>query len=297
MSILANRETKVLIQGITGREGSHHTELMLQYGTKVVGGTSPGKGGQKVHGIPVFNTVWEAVEETGAEASIIFVPPRFALEALYEAVEAGLRLIICITEGIPVLEMMHAIRKIKILYPDTVLIGPNCPGLINPGECNLGIMPGNVFKPGNVGIISRSGTLTYQIAYNMVEAGIGQSTVIGVGGDPFIGTRFVDLIKMFNEDPKTEALCIIGEIGGTDEEEAAQYIKENVDKPVVAYIAGQTSPPGKRMGHAGAIISGSSGTAQSKIEAFKEAGVEVAKAPYEAAYILKNMLRKSLFSL
>jgi len=290
MSILVDRDTRVLVQGITGREGSYHTGLMLEYGTNVVAGCSPGRGGQEVHGVPVFDTVQEAVEKEGVEASVVFVPPKFAVDAVYEAADAGLRLIVCITEGIPVLDMMQALRRIKKLRPETRVIGPNCPGIISPGKCNIGIIPGGVFMPGNVGIVSRSGTLTYQIAYNMREAGIGQSTVVGVGGDPFIGTRFVDVVEMFNRDPDTRAVCIIGEIGGSDEEEVAAYIRDYVDMPVVAYVAGRAAPPGKRMGHAGAIVSASSGTAESKIRAFREAGVRVAEAPYEVAYILKGIL-------
>lgn len=289
MSILINRETRVLVQGITGREGSFHTSLMLDYGTQIVAGTSPGKGGQTHHGVPVFDLVEAAVKE-GVDASIIFVPSQFALDAVYEAAEAGIGLIICITEGIPINDTMICLRRIREFYPGTRIIGPNCPGVISPGKSSVSIMPAQVFKPGNVGVVSRSGTLTYQVAFNMLEENLGQSSVIGIGGDPFVGSSFIDIIKLFEKDPDTEAICIIGEIGGSDEEDAAAYIKNNVSKPVVAYIAGQTAPQGKRMGHAGAIVSASSGTAATKIQAFREAGVEVAKAPYHIPKLLRAAL-------
>lgn len=289
MSIFISSETRVLIQGITGREGSFHLEQMQNYGTNVVAGTSPGKGGRMHNGVPVFETVKEAAKE-GIEASIVFVPSRFAMDAVYEAADAGIKLIVCITEGIPSLDVMLGLRRIMGFYPETRIIGPNCPGIISPGKSSLGIMPGHIFHPGSVGVVSRSGTLTYQVAYNLRQEGFGQSTVIGIGGDPFIGTNFIDVIKLFERDPETEAICVIGEIGGSDEEEAAAYISKNVGKPVVAYIAGQTAPPGKKMGHAGAIVSASSGTAASKIAAFEEAGVRVAKAPYELPGLLKAAL-------
>lgn len=289
MSVLISEETRVLVQGITGREGTYHTMLMQEYGTKVAAGTSPGKGGQIHQGVPVFNTVAAAVRE-GIDASIIFVPSRYALDAVYEAAEAGVQLIICITEGIPVNDTMLGLRRIKEFYPHTKVIGPNCPGIISPGKSSVSIMPGHIFKPGSVGVVSRSGTLTYQIAFNMREENLGQSSVIGIGGDPFIGSDFIDIIKLFESDPETEAICVIGEIGGSDEEEAAIFIKENIAKPVVAYIAGQTAPPGKRMGHAGAIISSTSGTAATKIKAFQDAGVQVAKAPYQIPQLLRKAL-------
>jgi succinyl-CoA synthetase alpha subunit len=291
MSILISKKTRVLVQGITGREGSYHTAIMQEYGTNIVAGTAPGKGGQMYNGVPVFNTV-EAAAKEGVDASVVFVPAKYALDAVYEAAEAGIELIVCITEGIPVNDVMMALRRIRELYPHTRIIGPNCPGIISPGKSSLGIMPGHVFNPGNVGVVSRSGTLTYQIAFNMGEENLGQSTVIGIGGDPFIGSNFIDIIKLFEEDPETEGICIIGEIGGSDEEEAAAYIKENISKPVVAYIAGQTAPPGKKMGHAGAIVSASSGTAATKIKAFQEAGVKVARAPYEVPALLREALAK-----
>ncbi len=289
MGILISRETRVLVQGITGREGSHHTRLMQEYGTNIVAGTSPGKGGQVHNGVPVYDTVEAAMKE-GIDASIVFVPSRYAMDAVYEGAAAGISLMVCITEGIPAHDALLGQRRIREFYPRTRIIGPNCPGIISPGRSSVSIMPGKIFKPGNVGLVSRSGTLTYQIAYNMQEERLGQSTVVGIGGDPFIGTSFVDIIQLFQEDPDTEAMCIIGEIGGADEEEAAAYIKKNITKPVVAYIAGQTAPPGKRMGHAGAIVSASSGTAATKIKAFQEAGVQVAQAPYH----IPELLRKAL---
>lgn len=290
MSILISEETRVLVQGITGREGSYHTELMQEYGTNIVAGTSPGKGGQVIYGVPVFDTV-EAAAKEGVDASIVFVPSKFALDAVYEAAEAGIRLIVCITEGIPVNDAMVALRRINYFYPRTRIIGPNCPGIISPGKSSVSIMPGHIFKPGGIGVVSRSGTLTYQVSFNLRERNMGQSSVVGIGGDPFIGSDFVDIIKLFEEDKGTEGICVIGEIGGSDEEEAAAYIKENVSKPVVAYIAGQTAPPGKRMGHAGAIVSASSGTAASKIKAFEEAGVPVAEAPYRIPELMAEALK------
>jgi succinyl-CoA synthetase alpha subunit len=277
MSVLVDKNTKVIVQGITGREGSFHATQCKAYGTKIVGGVTPGKGGQEVEGIPVFDSVKEAVNNTGADCSLIFVPPPFAADAILEAVDAGIKTVICITEGIPVNDMIPVKNYIKTYYPDTVLIGPNCPGVITPEEAKIGIMPGHIFKKGNVGIVSRSGTLTYEAAFQLSNKGIGQSTVIGIGGDPVPGTVFSDVLKWFQEDPETEAIVMIGEIGGTAEEEAAEFIKEHVNKPVIAYIAGVTAPPGKRMGHAGAIIAGGKGTAEEKYRALESAGVTTVK--------------------
>ncbi len=288
MAILVGKDTRVLVQGITGRDGSFHTKLMLEYGTQVVAGVTPGKGGQEVHGVPVFDTVAEAVENTGANASVIFVPARFAADAILEAADAGVKLVVAITEGIPVHDMMRVMAYLK--NTSTRLIGPNCPGIITPGEAKIGILPGQIFTRGPVGVISRSGTLTYEIVSHLTAAGLGQSTAIGIGGDPIIGSRFIDLLKLFNEDPETEAVVVIGEIGGTDEQEAAAYIREHFTKPVVAFIAGRTAPPEKRMGHAGAIISGGTGTAAEKIAAFEAAGVPVAALPEEVATLVKEKL-------
>lgn len=290
MSILVNKNTKVLVQGITGHHGAFHAEKMLEYGTQVVGGVTPGKGGQKVHDIPVFNSVKEAVEKTGANASVIYVPAKFSIAAIQEAAEAGIRLVVCITEGIPALD----VAKIKpwLQQKKITLIGPNCPGVITPGECKIGIMPGYIHKPGSVGVISRSGTLTYEAVWQLTTRGIGQSTCIGIGGDSIIGTNFTDVLKLFQEDSKTEAIIMIGEIGGTAEEEAAQFIKKHVTKPVVSFIAGMNAPPGKRMGHAGAIIAGGSGKAQDKIEALLAAGVKVAPSPALLGETLAKVLGK-----
>jgi succinyl-CoA synthetase alpha subunit len=288
MGILIDDNTKVLVQGITGRDGSFHAASMLEYGTNVVGGVTPGKGGQEVHGLPVFDTVAEAVEATGANCSVIFVPARFATAALREAADAGLSLIVCITEGVPVLEMLgnyHYIRE-----KGARLIGPNCPGLITPGKSKVGIMPGHIHKPGGIGVISRSGTLTYEVVYNLTANGLGQSTCVGIGGDPVIGTGYIDLLELFNGDPGTEGIVIIGEIGGEDEEQAAEYIEKSVNKPVVSFISGRTAPPGKRMGHAGAIISGGKGTAEAKVEAFREADVPVADRPDQIPELIKEKL-------
>ncbi len=288
MSILVNNDTRLIVQGITGREGRFHTEQMLAYGTNIVAGVTPGKGGQEVLGVPVFDTVKEAKEATQANASIIYVPARFAGDAILEATAAGLDLVVCITEGIPVLDMV-TVKAFVDQHP-TRLIGPNCPGLISPGQAKVGIMPGNIHIPGPVGVVSRSGTLTYESVFALTHKGIGQSTVVGIGGDPIIGTKFIDVLKMFQDDPETKAIVMIGEIGGNDEEMAAAFIKEYVTKPVVGFIAGRTAPPGKRMGHAGAIISGGKGTAAEKIKALEAAGVPVASHPEEIAELIAQRL-------
>ncbi len=289
MSILVNKDTRLIVQGITGREGMFHTTQMVAYGTKVVAGVTPGKGGQWVldDKIPVFDTVKAAVETTGANTSVIFVPARFAADAIFEAADAGVELIVCITEGIPVQDMMRV--RAYLDQKGSRLVGPNCPGLLTPGEAKVGIIPGNIAIPGNVGVVSRSGTLTYEVLYAMKLLGIGATTTVGIGGDPVNGTSFLDTLKMFEEDPQTEKVVLIGEIGGTDEQKAAQYIADHMTKPVVAFIAGQTAPPGKRMGHAGAIVEGGEGTAAEKVEALEAAGVKVAKHPEEIAHILKSL--------
>jgi len=289
MSILVDENTRLLVQGITGREGTFHTQQAVAYGTKVVAGVTPGKGGSAVDGVPVFNTVQEAKEKTGANASVIFVPPPFAADAILEAADAGLPLVVCITEGIPTLDMARVMDNLS--RTKTRLIGPNCPGIISPGKCKIGIMPRHIHLRGNVGVVSRSGTLTYEAVGQLTALGIGQSTCIGIGGDPIIGTTFVDVLRLFNEDSETHGIVMIGEIGGTAEEEAAAFIKAQVKKPVVGFIAGRTAPPGRRMGHAGAIISGGKGTAADKIAALRSAGIAVAESPALIGETLKASLR------
>ncbi|MCH8295511.1 succinate--CoA ligase subunit alpha [Candidatus Poribacteria bacterium] len=288
MSILVNKETKVIVQGITGRAGGFHTQQCVAYGTQIVGGVTPGKGGSDFEGIPVFDTVAQAVEATGADTSMIYVPAGFAADAIMEAADAGLRLIICITEGIPVLDMVKVKRFLE--GKPTRLIGPNCPGVITPGECKIGIMPGYIHQRGKIGIVSRSGTLTYEAVDQVTKLGLGQSTCVGIGGDPINGTNFVDILSMFEDDPKTEAAIMIGEIGGTAEETAAEFVRANMSKPVVGFIAGQTAPKGKRMGHAGAIISGGQGTAAEKITALEAAGIAVAESPATIGQTLARVL-------
>ena len=289
MSIFVDRDTKLVVQGITGRDGSFHTSQMMEYGTQVVAGVTPGKGGQRFHRtVPVFDTVADAVAETGANASVIYVPARFASDAIYEAAEAGIELIVCISEGVPVLDMTRVIPFLR--EKGTRLIGPNCPGAISPGRSKVGIIPGPICREGKVGVVSRSGTLTYEIIHQLSANGYGQSTCIGIGGDPIIGTNFIECLAAFEADPDTTAIVLIGEIGGTDEQQAAQYVADHVTKPVVGFIAGQTAPPGRRMGHAGAIISGSSGTAAEKMAALEAAGICVMKRPADVVSLLKERL-------
>ena len=290
MSIFIDKGTRLLVQGITGRDGSFHTKQMMEYGTQVVGGVTPGKGGQKFEGkVPIFNTVAEAVKETRANATVIYVPPMFAADAMMEAADAGIAFIICITEGVPVLDMTRVYPFVR--EKGARLLGPNCPGLISPGQSKVGIIPGRICTPGPVGLVSRSGTLTYEVVYQMTRAKIGQTTCVGIGGDPINGTNFIDCLDAFEKDPATTAVVMIGEIGGTDEQEAAHFVKDKMKKPVVGFIAGQTAPPGRRMGHAGAIISGSAGTAAEKMQAFEENGVGVAKRPIDVVDLLKSAMR------
>ena len=291
MSILVNKSTRVICQGITGKVGQFHTRGCKEYGTQMVGGVTPGKAGETVEGLPVFDTVMEAVEKTGADATMIFVPPAFTADAILEAVDAGIKTVVAITEGVPVLDMARVYPIVK--RSKSTLIGPNCPGVITPGECKIGIMPGYIHKPGKVGVMSRSGTLTYEAVWQLTNLGLGQSTCVGLGGDPIVGTSFVDLFRMFQDDPNTEAILMMGEIGGTAEEEAAAFVKQYVTKPVAAFIAGRTAPPGKRMGHAGAIISGGKGTAAEKLAALKSASIEIAESPADmGAAVQRAMQRK-----
>jgi succinyl-CoA synthetase alpha subunit len=288
VSIFVDHTTRVCVQGITGRDGAFHAKGMLDYGTKVVSGVTPGKGGQEVEGLPVFDTVREAVEKTGANTSITFVPARFATGAILEAAEAGIRLVVAVSEGIPTLDVARIYQRLGKL--GTRMIGPNCPGIISPGKAKVGIMPGRIHSPGGIGVVSRSGTLTYEVVDQLGRNGLGQSTVIGIGGDPIIGTNFIDALEAFEADPETEAVVLIGEIGGTDEEQAAEFVRSNMRTPVVSFIAGRTAPPGKRMGHAGAIIAGGKGTAQEKIEALRAAGIPVADRPSEIPALLRGAL-------
>ncbi len=289
MSVFVDKNTRLVVQGITGRDGSFHARQMLEYGTNVVAGVTPGKGGQTFEGkVPVFNTVEEAVREAGANTSVIYVPPPFAADAMMEAAAAGVKLVVCITEGVPVVDMLRV--RPYVIAQGARLIGPNCPGLITPGEAKVGIIPGRICTPGNVGVVSRSGTLTYEVVYHLTRAGLGQSTCVGIGGDPINGTGFLDVLEAFERDPETKVVAMMGEIGGTDEQDAAAFIKEHMTKPVVGFIAGQTAPPGRRMGHAGAIISGSSGTAAEKIEAFRAAGMGVAQRPIDFVSLVRDRM-------
>ncbi|HEV2104894.1 MAG TPA: succinate--CoA ligase subunit alpha, partial [Candidatus Eisenbacteria bacterium] len=298
MSILIDKNTRLLVQGITGRDGGFHTEQMLKYGTRVVAGVTPGKGGAKVHGVPVFDGVAEAVAATRANASVIYVPAPWAADAIHEAADAGIALIVCITEGLPVRDTLGAYHKVLGLRGEgrplgrPRLVGPNCPGLITPGQCKVGILPGQICTPGPVGVVSKSGTLTYEVVKQLTDRGLGQTTCLGIGGDPIIGTDFIDALTLFEADPKTEAVVLMGEIGGNAEEQAAQFIRRHLSKPVVAFVAGQTAPPGKRMGHAGAIISGGTGTAAEKMAAFEAAGVPVARIPSEIPALVEELLQR-----
>jgi succinyl-CoA synthetase alpha subunit len=286
MSVFIDKESTVIVQGITGRDGSFHAKQMLEYGTRIVGGVTPGKGGQKFeNAVPIFNTMADAVAKTGANTSVIYVPPMYAADAMFEAADAGIKLIVAITEGVPVLDMTRVYPYVR--EKGARLIGPNCPGLISPGKSKVGIIPGRICTPGPVGVVSRSGTLTYEIVFQLTRAGLGQSTCVGIGGDPINGTNFIDCLSAFERDPETKVVCMMGEIGGTDEQEAARFVKEKMKKPVVGFIAGQTAPPGRRMGHAGAIISGSAGTAAEKVAAFEAAGMGVAKRPKDFVDLVK----------
>jgi succinyl-CoA synthetase alpha subunit len=289
VSIFIDKSTRLVVQGITGRDGSFHTRQMMEYGTRVVAGVTPGKGGQTFEGsVTIFDTVEQAVKETGANTSVIYVPPAFAADAIFEAADAGIAFIVCITEGVPVLDM--TLVRPYVIEKGARLLGPNCPGLISPGQSKVGIIPGNITRPGPVGLVSRSGTLTYEVVYKLMGAGIGTTTCVGIGGDPINGTSFIDCLAAFEADPETKAVVMIGEIGGTDEQEAARYVKENLSKPVVGFIAGQTAPPGRRMGHAGAIISGSAGTAEEKMQAFRDNGIGVARRPLDVVGLIQEAL-------